>query len=280
VHTLSEHACPSIDPNVYSSCNRPRDHFLYAATSTARATTRGGVEPSQRSGHASRGGGWHPSSGATPAPLSRSPLRRWRVAASPVGRRPTHRLPVPARARAAACRAFFVGALATPPPLVNLLGGVAADFAFFLDLAVAPPCGRRSRSLRCGCAAALCLCLPRVRRRGATVEAVQSAAGCTRPPRRRCWPPPTRGQQRADLLAYPSRPPEVLELIQQPEGHSALLLLFPVSLYLFLSLPAGPDFQSASSFGGTSVACFEINISRSWRLCPSTSGYRAFYWGA
>ena len=111
------------DPNANSSCNRPCDYFLSVATSAARATTRGGVEPSLCNGCASSGGGWHTSSGATPAPLSRSPLRRWRVAASPVGRRPTHRLPVPARARAAACRALLVGARAPPPPLVPLWGG-------------------------------------------------------------------------------------------------------------------------------------------------------------
>ena len=54
---------------------------------------------------------------------------------------------------------------------------------------------------------------------------------------------------------------------------TAPFFFFSVSLYLFLSLPAGPDFRSASSFGGTRLACFGIKMSRSWRLCPSTSGY-------
>jgi len=196
--------------------------------------------------------------GASPPPLSVG------------GRRTACRCPrTRARRRPVRC----LSALARRHRPLCLCGGLAAAFVFFLAFAVAPPCGRRSRALRCGCAAAPFPCLPRPRRRGATVEAVQSAASGTRPPRRRSWPPPTRGRQRPVLLAYPSRPPDVLELIQQPEGHSALLLFFPVSLYLFLSLPAGPDFRSASSFGGTRLACFGIKMSRSWRLCPSTSGY-------
>jgi len=117
---------------------------------------------------------------------------------------------------------FLFGTRPPPPPHVPLLG-VATVSSTLLALASAPPRERLSRALCCGCASDIRLCFAHLRS-GATVEAAQSAAGGTRPLRRRGWPSPTRAWNRQTLLAYPSRPPNVLQLIQQPEGHSAFLL--------------------------------------------------------
>lgn len=165
---------------------------------------------------------WHASSGSTPALLSRSPLRRWRVAASPVGRRPTHRLRFPSACASRRAVRLLFGARPPPPPHLPLWV-VATVFSTFLAFASAPPRGRLSRALCCVCAADIRLCFAHLRS-GVTVGAAQSAAGGTRPLRRRGWPWPTGGWNLQTLLAYPSRPPGVLQLIQKPEGHSAFLL--------------------------------------------------------
>ena len=191
------------------------------------------------------------------APRARSPSLSG-VAASPVGRRPTHRLSVPARARGRMpCVCLSAPARAASAPLA-FVGGWLLPLPSPLPL----PRLRRAAGARAPAAAAVLRPLPVPApppawgdgRGGAT------AADCTRLPRRRGWPPPTRGRQRPVLLAHPSRPPQGLGLDQQPEGHSALLLFLSPSLCNYFSLPAGPEFRSAmhSSFGGTSLACLGI----------------------
>jgi len=128
----------------------------------------------------------------------------------------------PARAReSAGCAFAFRRSPAAPAPCAFVgRGYVLFDLACF---GVGP---RRAEGSRAPSAAAVPLtfvCFAHLRS-GVTVGAAQSAAGGTRPLRRRGWPSPTRGWNRQTLLAYQSRPPDVLQLIQQPEGHSDFLL--------------------------------------------------------